>query len=1138
MIDNYEEKVYAGVLGKIIGVFYGRPIEGWPYEKIKDRFDMVDHFVAKDVGVPLHVADDDLSGTFTFFNALEDYPLKKLGAAEYGNTWLNYLIEEKTVFWWGGLGRSTEHTAYLRLKSGIKAPESGKIKLNGRAAAEQIGAQIFIDAIPLVFAGDVENARKYTRMQAQVSHDGVAVESACFWAGMEAAAFRESNLEALLEENLSYVNSKQLKEIFYEIIGFCKEKPDFRTARKYLEERWGYDKFPGNCHVIPNTALMLTVFLLGKDSFRDAMQMCVSAGWDTDCNGANIGCLNGIRLGLNAITKEFDFRSPIADRFYNISSNGGECVTDAVQQTKRILRMHNQIYQTAYKCQPQRYTFDYKGALQGFEPCPVRKGKVRLSNQQGKALEVTLQEQGKGFLSVPVMWQREDIYGGYCLLGSPVLYETQKIHVRLKTIGRQIKFRLYVIYYNFDDEKQVMESEIYEGNPGWKEFVWQIPPLGGKCIDRMGIEVMGEAESQVLICSVDFLDAPSDFLITGSLRNYDLGRANMQLQVFTSSAKGFSFDARHTFAVSHHEGTGLATIGTKDWKNYQVSCKAVPYLHEEFGLVIRSRGHRKYYALLLKDHSTACLIRQDGDERVILAECSFSYEELKTCALSLRAEGSRICAAINGVMLLSAEDEKYQDGGCGFFICEGTFMADDFHVTQDKFYPEFHYRPPKNWINDPNGLIYKDGWYHMFYQYNPRGDVWGDIHWGHAKSRDLLHWEECPVALVPSYEEGELHCYSGCAVEKENQIYLFYTSVGEKERGPEHGAQQWCAVGDKELNDWKKIGKPALPNELRDSISMWRDPFIWKEEEYFMLLSGTYEKKGCVALYRSPDLKTWSYCSVLYVSSEYELLECPNMLKFGEKYALLYAPLEGTRYCIGELNKDTWEFTVHSEGVFDYSIGKKGFYAPNTYLTDPKGRYITIGCLFEWDRMACTYHRGWAGMQSLPREVFLKGDGLHIRLIKECESLRKKELYSLKPAASIYPRQGKVLAACRKGEICCKVKLAENDSFAVRVFVSLEEKEYTELRIDRALHSITLDRSRSTEDENVGTEEIKVPVSGDACEYGIDMILDYSSVEVFINERYTISARVFPDNVYGGITISKYPEQGAVEEIVIYELGL
>lgn len=459
---------------------------------------------------------------------------------------------------------------------------------------------------------------------------------------------------------------------------------------------------------------------------------------------------------------------------------------------------------------------------------------------------------------------------------------------------------------------------------------------------------------------------------------------------------------------------------------------------------------------------------------------------------------------------------------------------------KDKFYPGFHYRPPKNWINDPNGLIYKDGWYHMFYQYNPGEDIWGDIHWGHARSKDLLHWEDCPIALTPSYEEGELHCYSGCAVEKDDKVCLFYTSVGQGERGPEHGAQQWCAVGDENLMHWNKTGKPAIPNELRQKISMWRDPFIWKEEEYYMLLGGTRDKKGCIGLYRSPDLVNWSFVSILYESAEYELLECPNMLKFGEKYVLLYAPLEAVRYCIGELRKDTGEFVVQSEGTFDYSIGKKGFYAPNTYLTDPEGRYLTIGCLFEWDRMSCTYHRGWAGMQSLPREVFMEEGKLHVRLAKECRALRQRTLYHsreevLKPGPA---GQGKVLAASRQAEICCKAVLPENDSFAVRLFVSEDGMEYTELKIERAFNRIILDRSRSSGDANVGTEQIEVKLPEGCQDYDIDMILDHSSIEVFLNEQYVISARVFPDNLFGGITIEEYPERGKLETFVIYELAL
>ena len=96
--------------------------------------------------------------------------------------------------------------------------------------------------------------------------------------------------------------------------------------------------------------------------------------------------------------------------------------------------------------------------------------------------------------------------------------------------------------------------------------------------------------------------------------------------------------------------------------------------------MMRSRGHRKYYGLLLKGHDTAQLIRQDGDDRVVLAECQYSYEELGSYELTLGASGSRLWAAIDGVLLLQAKDERYKDGGCGFFISEGTFMADDFRV--------------------------------------------------------------------------------------------------------------------------------------------------------------------------------------------------------------------------------------------------------------------------------------------------------------------------------------------------------------------------------------------------------------------------------------------------------------------------
>ena len=87
--------------------------------------------------------------------------------------------------------------------------------------------------------------------------------------------------------------------------------------------------------------------------------------------------------------------------------------------------------------------------------------------------------------------------------------------------------------------------------------------------------------------------------------------------------------------------------------------------------------------------------------------------------------------------------------------------------------PIFHFMPEKNWMNDPNGVVFYKGEYHLFYQYNPNGDQWGTIHWGHAKSKDLVHWEHLPIALYPSNDKGELHCFSGCAVINDGEPTIF-----------------------------------------------------------------------------------------------------------------------------------------------------------------------------------------------------------------------------------------------------------------------------------------------------------------------------------------------------------------------------
>lgn len=337
---KYREQIYAGVLGKIIGVYLGRPVEGWSYDKIRENFDEVKYYVHEKVGVPLIVADDDISGTFAFFRALEDNGYdRELPAKAFGDTWLNYIIENRTILWWGGLGRSTEHTAYLNLKNGMDAPESGAVRTNGTTLAEQIGAQIFIDAIAMACPDDPELAVSLVRKAASVSHDGIAVEAACHLAALEAMAFTEKDVNVLLDRAGAYVQNRVLKDMIGDVRDICGRESDWRKVRDYLDPKYGYEVFPGCCHMIPNHAMVIAAILLGGDDFQKSISIASSAAWDTDCNAGNVGAFNGIRLGLDGINAGADFRTPVADLMYVVTSDGGSVVSDAVIESKRCFRL-------------------------------------------------------------------------------------------------------------------------------------------------------------------------------------------------------------------------------------------------------------------------------------------------------------------------------------------------------------------------------------------------------------------------------------------------------------------------------------------------------------------------------------------------------------------------------------------------------------------------------------------------------------------------------------------------------------------------------------------------------------------------------------------------------------------------------
>lgn len=387
--DDYAERVYAGVLGKIIGVYLGRPVEGWTYEQIMAELGEIQYYVHQRLGRPLIVTDDDISGTFTFPRALADHGVSAdPSPARIGETWLNYLIEERTTLWWGGLGNSTEHTAYLRLKRGIEAPRSGSAALNGRVVSEQIGAQIFIDGWAMLAPGDPDRAADLAERAARVSHDGEAVHAARVLAAMEALAFVESRVDRLLDTAVALIPGDS---IIFRLIADLREwharEPDWRETRRRLAAEYGYDRYGGNCHVVPNHGLIILGLLHAADDFQRALSIVTTCGWDTDCNAGNLGCLLGIRNGLAGIEAGPDWRGPLADRLYISSADGGRAITDAATETYHLVNLGRALA-GAPPLAPKggaRFHFELRGAVQGFQPedSPECAGTVSVENVAG-----------------------------------------------------------------------------------------------------------------------------------------------------------------------------------------------------------------------------------------------------------------------------------------------------------------------------------------------------------------------------------------------------------------------------------------------------------------------------------------------------------------------------------------------------------------------------------------------------------------------------------------------------------------------------------------------------------------------------------------------------------------------------------
>ncbi|TBL74596.1 ADP-ribosylglycohydrolase family protein [Paenibacillus thalictri] len=695
---DYVEKVYAGWLAKVIGVRHGGNIENWTYERIERTFGEITDYLHD---FKNFAADDDTNGPIFFLRALEDYVCGTgITAEQMGLTWLNYAPDGHGFYWWGGYGKSTEHTAYLNLKNGIMAPRSGSIEQNGIAVAEQIGGQIFIDVWGLIAPGNPELAAHFAEKIASVSHDGNGKYGGMFIAACIAEAFVEQDIERIIESGLAVIPADcEYTSVTRAVIDFYKANPhNWRDAFHYVKANYGYDKYPGHCHIIPNSAVMILSLLYGEGDFSKTINICNMCGWDTDCNVANVATIMGVRGGIEAIDDKW--RKPINDFLCCSSVIGSLNIMDIPWGATYIARLG---YKLAGEQVPERWAgifadtrtnfhFEYPGSTHAFrlehnDTLPVsawlensdqhaasgsRSLKVHFSNVQG----------GCAYRVYHQTYYRPDDFNDsrYDPSFSPILYPGQTMEAKVLLpglAGQRVKARLYVKDGNNGSFHYGADVQLTAGE--WTQLQYQIPHLNGSCLEHAGIELVpmdGKGpKGPSLLCYVDDV-------AFGGKPNYTVDFAKERLEKWNglhievsqlTYLRGIWTLEDGELSGSYSGEPAESYTGALDWADYEFEAAVVPKLGEHHRINFRVQGGIRSYAVGFAPGGKLALYKNDNGYRK-LSETAYTWRLDQPEVISVKAEGSRFQVVVNGTSLIDYTDNEnpYLTGMIGFSNAEGS----------------------------------------------------------------------------------------------------------------------------------------------------------------------------------------------------------------------------------------------------------------------------------------------------------------------------------------------------------------------------------------------------------------------------------------------------------------------------------
>jgi len=441
------------------------------------------------------------------------------------------------------------------------------------------------------------------------------------------------------------------------------------------------------------------------------------------------------------------------------------------------------------------------------------------------------------------------------------------------------------------------------------------------------------------------------------------------------------------------------------------------------------------------------------------------------------------------------------------------------NLASDPLRPQYHLLPSHNWMNDPNGPIYFNGRYHMFHQYNPHGATWGNMHWAHATSPDMIHWQLEPIALAPTPGSPDSDgVFSGSAVLNEGKVSVLYTGVAPPLSSGDatlrDGVHTWretqclAVAQGRDLRIWKKLSEPVIGAPPRGlEVTGFRDPALWREGDKWMLIlgSGVRGKGGMILLYTSSDLRHWTYLHPLIEGppgkgtsvnpvDTGEMWECPDFFPLDDKYVLLISTRGKVRWKVGTYSNQ--RFTPQNEGVVDWG----SYYAAKTML-DAHSRRILWGWIPESRPDAELIKAGWAGVMSLPRVLSLTSlNELQTTVSPDVHKLSTHHIRISSSEALSGPNLQHALDAIRIRNLSARLEIEvqpNTDDFTLRLYSDTGD-----------FVRISCSRQSGGRELRVNTLTAPLPAPPGS-PVRLHMFLDGSVLEVFANETVALTARVY-----------------------------